>query len=702
MGRSRSRSPSRERRTRRRSRSRSKSSSPDPRIRDYKDLQRDVKEDPYSFETWTRLLALVEDIDEIKYARESFEAFLKRYPYCYGYWRKYADFERRHRNFDRAVLVFEKGVSEIPLSVDLWISYVDYLKSLASNKRDAVKKLRHLFMRAAQGCGSDFRSDPIWTRFIDFEIEHVEYQRAMAVYDLIFTTPTIGFAEHWTRFTDFINSREPDEILTSEEYQDITKELLRDRLKNHEGPLYNIEEYQKQIVDDDENIDTVVQKRKRHVDIALTAFRETILERRRKTYQNNEREINKRWAFEGAIKRPYFHTKPLDREQLRNWHNYIDFEIAQPDSKASKKRIEVLFERCLIACALYEEMWIKYGAYLDSNGETSLAKKIFKKAVEVHCSRKPAVALAYSAFEEKHGDPETADRILVDFQRRNPGYAAIENRRIAISRRRIQRSKADKGDYSEIVSKYERLMNDLEAPKRLGSFYALKLARLHLKVRHDRKSADKTLREAINRDRSNTKLYLALIDVHNSSSHFKEADILDAFDLAIKSRDLTLEERYSFSQRKVDFLEELGMDPSKLNEAIAIHLALETQMPVPPSSMYHGKRIYTGKDEEVDRKRTRHHDGPSLSERASALNNFPANLGGMPPVVNGIGPYGAPPPNVYPPSGYAGFNPAQFAQPPPNMMAYRAQPNVMSAEQLKPLLGLPSGANGSGQSSVML
>ena len=30
--------------------------------------------------------------------RDAYDAFLKRYPYCYGYWKKYADTERKHEN----------------------------------------------------------------------------------------------------------------------------------------------------------------------------------------------------------------------------------------------------------------------------------------------------------------------------------------------------------------------------------------------------------------------------------------------------------------------------------------------------------------------------------------------------------------------------------------------------------------------------
>lgn len=81
------------------------------------------------------------------------------------------------------------------------------------------------------------------------------------------------------------------------------------------------------------------------------------------------------------------------------------------------------------------------------------------------------------------GESQKAELILKDFQHRNPGYSSIELRLLAIQRRRIQRAKSDKGDFTGVISKYERLMQDIDCPKRLSSFYALKLARLHLKVK---------------------------------------------------------------------------------------------------------------------------------------------------------------------------------------------------------------------------
>jgi len=35
-------------------------------------------------------------------AREAYDAFLERYPYCYGYWKKYADMEKQNGNYEIA------------------------------------------------------------------------------------------------------------------------------------------------------------------------------------------------------------------------------------------------------------------------------------------------------------------------------------------------------------------------------------------------------------------------------------------------------------------------------------------------------------------------------------------------------------------------------------------------------------------------
>lgn len=60
--------------------------------------------------------------------RKSFDVFLLRYPYCYGYWKKYADIEKRHGYIHVAEEVYRRGLQAIPLSVDLWLHYMTYIK----------------------------------------------------------------------------------------------------------------------------------------------------------------------------------------------------------------------------------------------------------------------------------------------------------------------------------------------------------------------------------------------------------------------------------------------------------------------------------------------------------------------------------------------------------------------------------------------
>ena len=86
-----------------------------------------------------------------------------------------------------------------------------------------------------------------------------------------------------------------------------------------------------------------------------------------------ENAVDKRYRFEEKIKRSYFHVKPLDLKQLKNWDSYLDFEIEEGDHD----RIVVLFERCLIPCAQYEQFWAKYARYLEQH-----LKKIFETSAK--------------------------------------------------------------------------------------------------------------------------------------------------------------------------------------------------------------------------------------------------------------------------------------------------------------------------------
>uniref|UniRef100_A0A8D2N4T3 Pre-mRNA processing factor 39 n=1 Tax=Zonotrichia albicollis TaxID=44394 RepID=A0A8D2N4T3_ZONAL len=57
-----------------------------------------VEDNPQDFTGWVYLLQYVEQENHLPAARKAFDRFFSHYPYCYGYWKKYADLEKRHDN----------------------------------------------------------------------------------------------------------------------------------------------------------------------------------------------------------------------------------------------------------------------------------------------------------------------------------------------------------------------------------------------------------------------------------------------------------------------------------------------------------------------------------------------------------------------------------------------------------------------------
>ncbi|VDN54785.1 unnamed protein product [Dracunculus medinensis] len=418
-----------------RHRSRSSSNDRDPDA--IKMCWKVIKEDYGNFDAWTQLLSYVEQLDKTKTAREAYDEFLKRYPYCYGYWRKYAEFERRHKHIDRCIEVYERGLAAIPLSVDLWLHYLSFtVEVIHQQTPTSIEKTRAIFDRAVEVCGLEFRSDKLWEEYIAWELKNGETVRAAVLFDRILSTPTLQYNLHFERlvvrkfFSGFsvyqtlVRSHEPDVLLSEEEYNEIFKKV-EDELKGVVvGELYLIEDADEEVSDisklngEKEQVTLKTKRKRKHCEEALRGMRLEMIERRRMMFLKNEQEVSRRWAFEDNIKRPYFHVKPLEHAQIKNWNAYLDFEIERGD----KERILVLFERCMIACALYSEMWLKYARYLERIFDEEGARNAYRRSSQIHLPRQPIVHLAYSAFEEKNGN----DNTIVIFDAKNVACNAVE------------------------------------------------------------------------------------------------------------------------------------------------------------------------------------------------------------------------------------------------------------------------------------
>ncbi|XP_066550663.1 pre-mRNA-processing factor 39 isoform X2 [Amia ocellicauda] len=517
---------------------------------EYEKFWKVVEENPEDFTGWTYLLQHVEQENHLVAARKAFDAFFSRYPYCYGYWKKYADIERRQGNIKQAEEVYRRGLQAIPLSVDLWLHYISFLKDcLDSSEPDTEARIRSVYENAVLAAGTDFRSDRLWEAYINWEMELGNLANVTSVYDRILGIPTQLYSHHFQRFREHVQGNLPKHFLSLDEFIRLRRELAV--VNGHSGeevpPGDDIPPGTEDLTDPAKLV------------TEIENMRHKVVESRQEVFNHNEHEVSKRWAFEEAIKRPYFHVKPLEKAQLNNWKEYLDFEI----ENGTPERVVVLFERCLIACALYEDFWIKYAKYLENHSIEGV-RHIYKKACKTHLPKKPMVHFLWAAFEEQQGNIEEARGILQALEEAVPGLAMVRLRRVSLERRH--------GNLEEAESLLQDAMNNGKNASE-ASFYAIKLARQLFKVQKSLQKARKVLVEAIERDQS-PRLYLNLLELEYSSDvKQNEEQILSCFDKALSSP-LPIETRVTFSQRKVEFLEDFGSDVNKLMSAYDEHQTL--------------------------------------------------------------------------------------------------------------------------------
>ncbi|XP_063294118.1 pre-mRNA-processing factor 39-like [Pelobates fuscus] len=501
-----------------------------------------VMKNPCDFNGWTKLLEHAENQTTLIGNRRIYHAFLTRFPYCYGYWKKYADLEVQFKNQELAEEVFSKALQAIPLSVDLWIHYITFLKSKLDMKLpESVERLRGVFNAALEAAGLDFRSDKLWLLYAQWERDHSFFREAAAIYDRVLTVPTQLYRQQFDRFKGLIAVVSPHEFMRLEEFQ-----WIRSRI---------IEQESFQVPDEDTESDDL------ETDHDLQEqIRDHFIKIREQIFLLNEAEVRKRWTFEEAILRPYFHALPLYHSELQNWRKYLEFEI----SEGHHNRIVTLYERCLVACAHYEEFWLSYAKYME-NISVEETSSIFQRACQIHLPKKPTLNFEWAMFEEKHGNLDSARSILCDLETQVPRLAIVRMKRVNLERRN--------GNLEEA----ERLLQEA-VEKSLGTelaaFYSIKLSRFLLKSREELERAKEVLIQALKEEPGNARLHLYLMETEMSREDSEaENDVMLCAERALQSS-LHDNIKKIISQRRLEFLEDYGSNITSLLSAYNEHQKL--------------------------------------------------------------------------------------------------------------------------------
>ncbi|CAK9296878.1 unnamed protein product [Gordionus sp. m RMFG-2023] len=487
--------------------------------------------------------------------RHSFKEFLKRYPYCYGYWKNYADIERKFGLLDNVFKIYDKALKAFPNSVDLWIFYINFIieNSASENSNPFIstlvitehqwsdEQIRKLFEKAIQKVGSDYKSEPFWDLYLTWEMKHGEMRKVTKVFDLALKEMTAAYRQFFERFKNHIETNDIQEIITEEELDRIKRDLNLFNPKHRHST--------EELTDDQ-----------------IIAIRDKIIETRQEIVAETEMEVKKRKTYEDNIKRPYFHIKPLERFQLKNWNQYLDYEMnitvdldkGEKTGLAKNTRVKSLFERCLVTCALYEEFWLKYAKYMETL-DLNAMRRVFQRACFIHLPTKPNIFLAWAAVEEKYGNFHCASFILNLLDKNVPDLVQLTMRRINLYRRR--------GDMEDLVERlYRENLTKYESNLCYYSYFVIQYARYIHRVKNDKPQALKLLEDAIINDPHNEKLYLQLLDMEYQTEPLNIDRIAAIFDRTLNST-LPDSSKTAFAQRKYEFLESLDHDVYRINKA---------------------------------------------------------------------------------------------------------------------------------------
>tara|TARA_R110002003_G_scaffold97_26_gene7950 strand:+ start:797 stop:1945 length:1149 start_codon:yes stop_codon:yes gene_type:complete len=203
--------------------------------------------------------------------------------------------------------------------------------------------------------------------------------------------PIYQFAKYYEKFSVLLGQRPVEELADAETLDVLQKEVQLENQGLSEKPPLELERQ----------------------------LRQHIYQISYEAYTRTSEDVQGRWNFEQEIKRPYFHVTELEDTELANWRRYLDYEEKLGDFQ----RTSFLYERCLVACALYEEFWLRYARWMFSQGREEDTRIIYMRASCIFVSISlPTVRLNWARLEEKLGRTSVARDIYVAILDQAPGH----------------------------------------------------------------------------------------------------------------------------------------------------------------------------------------------------------------------------------------------------------------------------------------
>ncbi|GMT10564.1 hypothetical protein PFISCL1PPCAC_1861, partial [Pristionchus fissidentatus] len=166
--------------------------------------------------------------------RAAFAEVLDRWPYCYGYWSKWASLEAK-TDSTKAIEVYESAVNAFPLSVEIWLAYIRYMRMELMKREDGLEGIQRLNARALVTVGREWKSIEVWKEVIAFEYSIGNTMAVTIVLDNLISTPLNGMADSWELMTKHFDSTPWSSLLPPNEKAEVESECVKEEEKIDEG-----------------------------------------------------------------------------------------------------------------------------------------------------------------------------------------------------------------------------------------------------------------------------------------------------------------------------------------------------------------------------------------------------------------------------------------------------------------------------------
>lgn len=362
----------------------------DTALKPWISIKKELQSNPNDINKWDELFRVLDNkyqelhssdqlkdssSDEFKkIVYDSYSQLLKRFPYYSEYWKKFLIMEYQINGTQSSIDTLNRSITAFPYCLDLWSDYISALisqyelvKDDISKKDEQISFIRHQFKVCLDNVGLHFNSDPLWDKFIAFELSLNDGQESsrdlLNIYKNLIKVPLYQYAQYFKTFTEISKEFEPSHILSEGELNDYIKKFE----KSSVDELSLIEKHQ--IIDD----------------YSYSIF------------TKNQERVGSKWAYESSITYPDFSIANYTaiESETENWEKYLDYEIntyksiqdaaTKEDKSLQFKITTCLFERALIPNCYSSKIWLKYLAfyhiYYENDDIYLKMKKIYDRAI---------------------------------------------------------------------------------------------------------------------------------------------------------------------------------------------------------------------------------------------------------------------------------------------------------------------------------